>query len=126
MNFIPAAVKSSAGQEMDLEFYGIHARYVSEEPLSGDAKEVILGIRPEHIAILDEGKIAATAYATLPTGMETTVRVMLDGELLSAVVFGSIDYPVDHPIKIDFTGNDIVLFDKASSNRIGIGKLIIQ
>ncbi|MBS6646938.1 MAG: ABC transporter ATP-binding protein [Clostridiaceae bacterium] len=125
MNFIPAAVRSSADRELEIEFHGIHARYISEEPLPELKKEVILGVRPEHISILDEGKIDATAYATLPTGMETTVKVMLDGELLSAVVFGSIDYPVDQPIKIDFTGSDIVLFDKESTNRIGIGKLVI-
>jgi len=51
---------------------------------------------------------------------------MLDGELLSAVVFGSIDYPVDHPIKIDFTGGDIVLFDKESTERLALGALVIQ
>ena len=126
MNFIPAKVVEQSGQEILVEFHGIRAMYRAEEPVAEVAGEVILGVRPEHIAINDDGKIDATAYATLPTGMETTVRVMLDGELLSAVVFGSIDYPVDHPIKIDFTGGDIVLFDKESTERLALGALVIQ
>lgn len=125
MNFIPARVLVQNGRELDLEFHGIHAKYIMEEPVSVQDGEVILGVRPEHIDIAENGKIDATAYATLPTGMETTVKVMLDGELLSAVVFGSIDYAVDQPIKIDFIGSNIVLFDKNTTNRLALGSLVV-
>lgn len=125
MNFIPAKVLGRKGNEVQLEFHGIRAAYITEEEIGECQGEVILGVRPEHIAITKEGRVAATAYTTLPTGMETTVKVMLDGELLSAVVFGSVDYPVDHPIQIDFTGSDIILFDKKTTNRLALGRLEI-
>lgn len=131
MNFIEAEVVSRQDRECLLKFHGIQARFQSEEPLAIGGTDVVLGIRPEHLEVEDgangrEGTIKTVVYATLPTGMETTVRVKLGGELLSAVIFGSVDYPVDHPIQIQFTGTDILLFDKASTNRIGNGRLILD
>lgn len=146
MNFIEAEVTASGEKECLLKFHGIQVRFLSEEPMEINGRSVVLGIRPEHIEVEDDwegrevpsdkkvpaGEIAAMAengtiktnvYATLPTGMETTVRIMLGGELLSAVIFGSVDYPLDHPIRIRFTGTNILLFDKASTNRIGNGRL---
>lgn len=126
MNFLPAALLEKNGREAILEFNGIKVKYISEEPLDGCGSEAVLGIRPEHIAIADSGKISASVYATLPTGMETTVRIKLaDGDLLSAVVFGSVDYPVDQAIALDFIGNSIVLFDKTTTARCGIGSIEI-
>lgn len=131
MNFLEAEVVSGQEKECLLKFHGIKARFQSEEPLEINGNHVVLGIRPEHIEVTDgwengEETIKTTVYATLPTGMETTVRVMLDEELLSAVIFGSVDYPLDHPIRIRFTGNNILLFDKASTNRIGNGRLCLD
>lgn len=131
MNFIGAEVISQQDRECLLKFHGIQARFQSEEPLVIDGTDVVLGIRPEHLeveagSIGKEGTIKTVVYATLPTGMETTVRVKLGEELLSAVIFGSVDYPVDYPIRIRFTGTNILLFDKASTNRIGNGRLILD
>ena len=83
---------------------------------------MILGIRPEHIAIGDEGA-KTHIYATLPTGMETTVKLKLDNMIISAIVFGSVDYEVDKEVAITIIDEKILMFDKESRERIGIGKL---
>ncbi len=120
MNFIDAKVTDSS----TVEFLGIKARFTPNDPKQTiNASEVILGIRPEFFTIKDGGKIKATAYSTLPSGMETTVKVKLADELVSSVVFGAIDYRVDQPIECDIIGDQICIFDKETTKRVSIGKL---
>ena len=120
MNFIDAKVTDSS----TVEFLGIKARFTPNDPKQTiNASEVILGIRPEFFTIKDGGKIKATAYSTLPSGMETTVKVKLADELVSSVVFGAIDYKVDQPIECDIIGDQICIFDKETTKRVSIGKL---
>jgi len=106
-----------------LDILGRRVRLVSEEDLTKLGEDAVLGIRPEYIGIFDHGCFEATIYAALPTGMETTVTVMRNGEHISAVVFGSVDYPVDTSVRFNFMGNSICLFDKESEARVGIGSL---
>ena len=59
--------------------------------------------------------------------METTLSVAIDDIVLSAVAFGSIDFAMDSEVKINFSGNRYVLFDKASTNKLTLGSLrVIQ
>ena len=123
MNFIDATAKTVDGETI-VEFLGVKAKYTSNFKKDAvKASEIILGIRPEFFTIRDDGKIKATAYSTLPSGMETTVKVKLADELISSVVFGAIDYKVDQPIKCDIIGDQICVFDKATTQRISLGKL---
>ena len=120
MNFIDAKVTDGCV----MEFLGIRARFTPNDASEAiKASEVVLGIRPEFLTICEGGKIKATAYSTLPSGMETTVKVKLADELVSSVVFGAIDYAVDQPICCDIIGNQICIFDKETTNRVSIGKL---
>lgn len=123
MNFLPVKVLSKNAGKLELQFKDIRLQYNSSEEIGELGEDAILGIRPEYISLSDSGAIEGTVYATLPAGMETTVRITVLGESLSAVVFGSVDYPVDQKLKLDFIGDSIVLFDKASQNRVGIGSL---
>jgi multiple sugar transport system ATP-binding protein len=126
MNFIPAQLDKLRGDQAELTFNGIRAAFHAERTIAAVSPDVILGVRPESIQIHDGGKIQTKVYATLPAGMETTVKVTLGDALISAVVFGSVDYSADEPIALDFTDNKILLFDKASREQIGIGRLEIQ
>ena len=67
--------------------------------------------------------IPAKVYSSLPGGMETTVKVNINNTIFTLVVFGIIDYKVDEIVNIDFIGENIVLFDKQTTNKIAIGKL---
>ena len=123
MNFLDATMKKIGEKTAELTFGGIRTRYTAEAALPEKLENVVLGIRPEHIGILEDGSMKASIYTTLPTGMETTVKIRLGEQILSAVVFGSVDYAVDQPIALRFLDSQILLFDKATGDRIAVGKL---
>ena len=123
MNFLDATMKKTVEKTAELTFGGIRTRYTAEAALPEKLENVVLGIRPEHIGILEDGSMKASIYTTLPTGMETTVKIRLGEQILSAVVFGSVDYAVDQPIALRFLDSQILLFDKATGDRIAVGKL---
>ena len=123
MNFLDATMKKTGEKTAELTFGGIRTRYTAEAVLPEKLENVVLGIRPEHIGILEDGSMKASIYTTLPTGMETTVKIRLGEQILSAVVFGSVDYAVDQPIALRFLDSQILLFDKATGDRIAVGKL---
>ena len=87
-------------------------------------QDVIMGIRPEHIRIEQDGNLEATIYSTLPSGMETTVKLELNGVLLTAVVFGDVDFPVGKKVKLAFS-KATVLFNKDSGKNIARGSLTL-
>ena len=43
--------------------------------------------------------------------------------IISAIVFGSVDYEVDKEVAITIIDEKILMFDKESKERIGIGRL---
>ncbi len=87
-------------------------------------QELLLGIRPEDIEITPEGNIEGAIYSTLPSGMETIVRVDIDGLLLTCVAFGSVDFSMGEKIKLSFKSDNNVLFDKNSQRNIASGHLM--
>ena len=123
MNFLDATMKKTGEKTAELTFGGIRTRYTAEAALPEKLENVVLGIRPEHIGILEDGSMKASIYTTLPTGMETTVKIRLGEQILSAVVFGSVDCAVDQPIALRFLDIQILLLDKATGDRIAVGKL---
>ena len=127
MNFINAKAKKVASDQVELDFLGIKALYKGESDFELADEDVIIGIRPEFLPIHEKGKIQGTAYSTLPSGMETTVKISVGGEILSAVVFGSIDYKLDEVIHFDIHGKGIILFDPKTKKNISLGSVeIIQ
>jgi len=155
MNFIEAQATQTGSKELELKFEGISAKFVGNdefelpkkeedenikpieevvipsEEAEGEAKvesnlnNVIIGVRPEFITLSDTEGIDATIYSSLPSGMETIVNVKVGDDILTSVVFGIIDYKVDTPVKINFTGDKLVLFDKNSKVRLTDGSLNI-
>ncbi len=126
MNFIPAKAKKTKGNKVVLTFFGIEAEFTGEKDFELEHEDVIVGIRPEFLPIREEGAIEGLAYSTLPAGMETTVKINLQGDILSAVQFGSIDYEVDQKIRFDIIGNGIILFDAETKQNICLGSVKIK
>ena len=126
MNFIPGRVLERKQNELVISFLGVKAKYkVSEaiRDLNLLEDKIILGIRPEFLPIVEKSKLSGTAYSTLPTGMETTVKIDFNGDILSAVVFGSVDYGVDEEIKFDIVGDAILIFNSESKESIALGSV---
>ena len=55
--------------------------------------------------------------------METTVKAACGDTMLTSVVFGSVDYAVDAKVAMDIIGGSIVLFDKATNQNVGVGRV---
>lgn len=126
MNLIHAIAEKISEKKVQLNMLGLTVQFYAEEVMDLQNTDVVVGIRPESLPISDQGAVSATVYSTLPTGMEATVKIAIAGELLSSVVFGAIDYAMDQPIRFDFAGDGICLFDKASGERIAVGSIQVE
>lgn len=98
---------------------------MEEERIITDA-DFVLGVRPEHITITENGAIDGIIYGAMPTGMESTVKIRVGEYLLTAVIFGSVIYKIGTPVKIDITSGDINLFDQRSGKYITSGSVEIK
>ena len=123
MNFIPAQVVRKEGSRAELSLLGKKAVFSSRAPLGHLGGSAVLGVRPEFLPIRQDGPVQGKIYSTLPTGMETTVRISSGDVMLTSVVFGSVDYDVDAPVRMAVTGENIALFDAKSRANVGIGSV---
>ncbi len=89
-------------------------------------RDFIIGVRPEAIKVLSDGKIEGEIYSAMPTGMETTVRIRVGNLLLTGVIFGGITYSIGQKIRFDITGDGIMLFSRKSGRLISTGSLDIK
>ncbi|MBQ7305463.1 MAG: ABC transporter ATP-binding protein, partial [Clostridia bacterium] len=64
-----------------------------------------------------------SVYSTLPSGMETTVKLRLGEEIITSVIFGSVDFPVDSEVCLAFNGSDMLLYDTESGKLLADGSL---
>ena len=124
MNFIPANAKKLDENRAEVTALGCTMVFESKTPL-GDLAEgennAVLGVRPEFLR-LKSGAHKAKVYATLPAGMETTVKLEApDGTMLTSVEFGSVAYDLNSQVNYEIAGDGIILFDKKSENKIGRG-----
>ena len=120
MNFIDGHLS----RDGTLRFGGMEARFEAFNAVSPMEQDVIVGIRPEYIRIDQSGTMEATVYSTLPSGMETTVKLDANALPLTAVVFGDQDFPVDGKVRFSFS-KAAVLFDPSSGTNIASGTLIL-
>lgn len=111
------------GNDFKVKFGNDTLRFVPNEPLTLENEDVVLGIRPEFIDLGNDLSLHAKIYSTLPSGMETIVKIQYGDLILTSVIFGDIDFEVDKNIGFNFIRNKIVLFDLASENKIATGQL---
>ena len=78
-----------------------------------------------HLPFDDEHPKGAI-YSALPSGMETTVILKIKNTLLTSVVFGSLDFPVDAEIGLELDHDSYILFDKSSEENIATGSLHVS
>lgn len=123
MNFVHGSAVIS-GNTAKVKALGQEFVFESDEITMDGEREVVVGVRPEFLRV-EQGSLIGHVYATLPTGMETTVKLTVGDEILTAVVFGGVDYPFNSSLNYDIVGKGIILFDKESGDRIGIGSLNI-
>ena len=98
---------------------------VADNPLITD-EDFVIGIRSQYISINEGGELPATVYSAMPTGKETTARLEVGNFLLTADIFGAIDYPIGTEVKLGFNGIHIMLFDRKSQKLLTLGSLEIK
>ena len=108
-----------------------HVAVVDEEESQGGAAELtdedlVLGVRPEFLELSDNGALEGEIYSAMPTGMETTVKVRVGDYLLTGVVFGGVLYQLGQKVRLDFRGDDVVLFSRRNGRLITQGSLTVQ
>ncbi|MBQ4253791.1 MAG: ABC transporter ATP-binding protein, partial [Erysipelotrichaceae bacterium] len=99
----------------EVEDYGDEVKLTDED--------FVVGIRPEFIEITPDGKLDGEIYSSMPTGMETTVRVAIGNYILTGVMFGGVVYNLGEKKKVGFKGNEAILFSRSTGKIIGLGAL---
>ncbi len=94
-----------------------------EDEVNAVEADFVLGLRPEFIKIKDDGKLKGAIYSSMPTGMETTVKIDINGYLLTGVVFGNINFKIGQEIHFDIETEKAMLFSKANQRFIALGRI---
>jgi len=95
---------------------------IQEEPVITD-EDLVLGVRPEFIDIVEGGALSGEIYGAMPTGMESTIKVRIGDYLLTGVVFGSTLFTIGEKVNMNISGDNVLLFDRRSGKRIASGRL---
>ena len=64
-------------------------------------------------------------HGSMPSGRENTLKIRYGSYLLTAVIFGSDDFAIGDDIDFRFSGDNLLLFDRASGQLISEGRLEI-
>ena len=91
-----------------------------EEPVLTN-EDLVLGIRPEFLDIVDDSCLEGEIYGAMPTGMESTIKVRIDDFLLTGVIFGSSLFTIGAKAPLSISGKNIMLFDRKSGQCIAVG-----
>lgn len=87
-------------------------KFVPNSPVSNNTGETpTLGIRPEFIVVADDGELEAEVLSSLPSGMETILKLRIGESELSSVLFGSLDFPVGSKLHVKLPSSSYILFD---------------
>ena len=121
MNFLPAKVRVLDETHAEVTTLDRTFLFEADAPLGApEGEDAVLGVRPEFIR-LGTGELEGKVYAALPAGMETTVQMTVGEQMVTSVEFGSVDYPVNSPMRFEFHGSGLMLFDKKSGKKLGRG-----
>lgn len=82
-----------------------------------EGRQVIYGIRPEHLSVAGDG-ITGTVAVVEPTGSETHVVIRIQGRELVAVFRDRVAFRPGDSITLTPDARTVHLFDKASGARI--------
>ena len=114
------------------EVFEYHIAKVDEEDFTLKEKvavtneDFVLAIRPEKIKVTPQGKLDAHVNGSMPTGMESTLKLNVNGFLLTSVVFGSFAYVIGDEIHIDIDEDGILLYDRKSGKLIASGTVDLR
>lgn len=112
INLIDAEIEQAGADKLLLKVGTEQLSFKVEEALEAvkAGEKVVLGIRPENVVIGEAGEFTGKIYSTLPSGMETVVKINFAGAIITAVVFGSIDFAVNETVSFTIKDNRNIVF----------------
>ncbi|TIP37287.1 MAG: sn-glycerol-3-phosphate ABC transporter ATP-binding protein UgpC [Mesorhizobium sp.] len=117
MNFLPAKV--AKGGKVDAVLAdGQKLRLPDGLPLQ-DGDALTIGLRPEHIKMVDDGALKAEVEVVEPLGLSTQFYVRLANQQICVFVMGRSDVRPGDTIRLAADPAALHLFDPKSGNRIG-------
>jgi multiple sugar transport system ATP-binding protein len=112
MNFIEGAIDG------DGCFAGNGFRLEGGAATAKPGQALVLGIRPEHIRIDDDGALAGTVALVEPMGNHQIVWIATAGGQLSAIVNDTRVFALGQALRFAVDATRVSLFDKASEQRL--------
>ncbi len=88
--------------------------------------DFVIGVRPEFLNIHEKGAFSGEIYSSMPTGMETTVRINIGNYLLTGVVFGDVTFEIGMKINFDLDTSNLLLFSRKTQRMICKGELVVS
>jgi multiple sugar transport system ATP-binding protein len=129
MNFIKTKYIENKDGIIKMESDDLSFEFKPNTPLTvkiekGD--QLVIGLRPEHIEIDENGSMNSSIYSTLPSGLETVIKLKINNTILTSVAFGGVDYKVNAPIRTHFNSNKYILFNNDSRENFSMGTIIVK
>ncbi len=112
MNFIDGA------RDLDGCFAGSGFRLEGGAAGAAAGQALVLGIRPEHIRIADDGALEGTVALVEPMGNHQIVWIATAGQQLSAIVNDTRVFALGQTVRFAVDAARVSLFDKASEQRL--------
>jgi len=116
MNFLNARVVA----DRQLQLTDGSSLAVRSLPAELVGKDVVFGIRPEHIRVATEGGTTAGVLIVEPTGSETHLTARLGGQDIVCVMNDRVDVTAGQTIDLSLTSDRAHFFDPASGKRYDI------
>ena len=122
INLIEATVRdggrvAAAGMDLALGYEGLDA---------AASNDVLIGIRPEHIAVerTGDGHLAASVYEVEPLGAFTVVDLAMGQSILRAMVPGQPQFDLGSAVALRFNLDWCHLFDRTTGLRLATGAAV--
>ena len=123
-NLIPVDKIQIKGKKAQLSIGANTVEFAATQELTiPNDKSLVLGIRPEYLQISEDGELEATVFSSLPSGMETIVKLKSGGMLLTSVLFGNKDFKVDEKVFLSSNSTLCSLYDRDSGEMQYQGKI---
>jgi multiple sugar transport system ATP-binding protein len=120
MNFIPGTLlKHRAGLAFNSPSLALDlSGYTFKAAPSGESAAVVLGIRPEHLALRADGEWSGTVQLVEPMGNHQVVWLEVGDLTLSLVVHEVVALQVDDRVRFTVDRARVSLFDQAGEARL--------
>ncbi|HUI99116.1 MAG TPA: ABC transporter ATP-binding protein [Usitatibacter sp.] len=97
---------------------GAVVRGSAERVLAGRGAGLTLGVRPEHVRVVDSGGVAGTVTSSEYHGADTILTVAIGQESILVRAPGQLAHPPGAPVRLAWSADSMHVFDSATGVRV--------